>query len=336
MKIDNFDLDENILIVAEIGNNHEGSFSLAKKMIQLAAESGAHAVKFQTIVPEKLVSVGQKERIRQLRSYQFTYKEFEKLNKVAVNERVLFLSTPFDIESAIFLRDLVPAFKISSGDNNFFPLIEVIAKTKKPIILSTGLAEFSDIIKTKNFIFNIWRRLKFKQELAVLHCVTSYPVKPEEANLLAIKTLKDRLDLTVGYSDHTLGIDAAVLSVALGARIIEKHFTIDKNYSEFHDHKIAADPKEFRLMVKKINEAAKMMGNGNKIRQKSERQIINMVRRSITAKRNLCCGKILTLDDITWVRPSCGLAVGRESEIIGKTLLRPVKKGEFILRSDVS
>jgi len=336
MKIGNWDLNQNILIVAEIGNNHEGSYALAEEMIGLAAKAGAGAVKFQTIIPERLVSPSQKDRILQLQKFRLRYDEFEKLSKVAERENVLFLSTPFDIESAQFLEPLVPAFKISSGDNNFFPLIDVVARTGKPIILSSGLMDMKQITKARDFIQNIWREQGIKQEMAVLHCVASYPAPPQEANLLAIRQLRDRLGVTVGYSDHTLGIEAAVLSVALGARIIEKHFTLDKNYSEFRDHQLSADPQELTLLVRRVREAVELLGDGKKRLQNSEQESLDKMRRSIVASRDLNQGTILQWEDLTWLRPSGGLAPGHEEEIVGRMLTRFIPTGEYILLEDLS
>ena len=175
MIINSTNTNEKVLIIAEIGNNHEGNFTLAEEMIGLAAEAGSDAVKFQTIIPERLVSVQQTERIKQLKQFQLSYDQFSKLAEVAKNEGVIFLSTPFDIDSALFLNDIVPAFKIASGDNDFFPLIEVIAKTGKPIIMSTGLMNLDEVKKSGLFIKNIWQENQIKQELALLHCVSSYP-----------------------------------------------------------------------------------------------------------------------------------------------------------------
>lgn len=336
MKIGDWDLDKNILIVAEIGNNHEGSYALAEEMVGLAAQAGAGAVKFQTIVPERLVSPSQKDRIRQLERFRLRYDEFEKLSKVAQRENVLFLSTPFDIESACFLNNLVPAFKIASGDNNFFLLIDVIARTDKPIILSSGLTDMKQITKTRDFIQGVWREQGISQELAVLHCVASYPTPAEEASLLAIRQMRDQLGVTVGYSDHTLGIEAAVLSVALGARIIEKHFTLDKNYSDFHDHQLSADPQELAFLVKRVKEAVELLGDGEKRLQDSEKEVVDKVRRSIVASRDLNQGTVLQWEDLTWLRPGGGLAPGCETDLVGKKLARPVLAGEYILLKDVS
>lgn len=334
MKIGDFDLGRDILIVAEVGNNHEGSYALAEEMIGLAAKAGAGAVKFQTIVPDKLVSLSQQDRIQQLEKFRLSYEEFEKLSQVAAKENILFLSTPFDIESARFLEPLVPAFKIASSDNDFFPMIDIIARMGKPIILSAGLTDLAHISKTKSFIEDIWNKNGIDQELAMLHCVTSYPTAPRDANLLAIRQLQ-KLGVTVGYSDHTIGIDAAVLSVALGARIIEKHFTIAKDYSDYHDHQLSADLQEFAQLVQRVREAVEMLGDGEKCVQDCERKIIDKARRSIVASRNLDSGTVLTWDDLTWVRPGGGLAPGREGEVLGKTVSRPIHKGEMILVDDV-
>ena len=334
MNIGKFDTDEKVLIIAEIGNNHEGSYSLAEEMIGLAAEAGADAVKFQTIVPEKLVSLKQTDRITQLKQFQLTYNEFDRLSKVAKRANLIFLSTPFDIESVHFLEPLVPAYKIASGDNDFYPLIEEIAKKGKPIIMSSGLMEFEEIQNTVNFIISIWKRNEIEQELAILHCVSSYPTQSEQANLLAIKKLRN-LNLTVGYSDHTLGIEAAVLSVALGARIIEKHFTIDKNYSKFHDHLLSSDPEEFGELTRRVKEALKLMGKEEKKIQEDEKRSIKTIRRSIVAKHDLLMGSTLTWNDISWVRPRDGIAPGCEELILGKKLKRSLKAGEIIYLTDL-
>ncbi len=329
MKIANYDTEKKVFIIAEIGNNHEGSYTLAEEMIGKAAEAGACAVKFQTIVPEKLVSISQKDRIEQLKRFQLTYDEFERLNKVAKHENILFLSTPFDIESVHFLNSIVPAFKIASGDNNFFPLIEVIAQTGKPIIMSAGLIDLLEVRKTIDFILNIWNENAIDQDIAILHCVTSYPTALEEANLSTIKELQS-LNVTIGYSDHTIGTEAAVLSVALGARIVEKHFTIDKNYSDFRDHQLSADPNEFSQLVERVEIASKLLGQSRKTVQESEKLVMEKIRRSIVARKDLDENTVLTLDDISWVRPGGGLAPGNEEMVLGKRLKVKVAAGELI------
>ncbi len=329
MVINSVSTKEKVLIIAEIGNNHEGSYTLAEDMIGLAAKSGADAVKFQTIIPERLVSIQQTDRIEQLKKFQFSYDEFTKLSKVANNEGVVFLSTPFDIDSAKFLNDLVPAYKIASGDNDFYLLIEVIAKTGKPIIMSTGLMDLDEVKKPTNFIRKIWKENNIKQELALLHCVSSYPTPPEKANLLTICEL-DHIADVVGYSDHTLGIEAAVLSVAFGSRIVEKHFTIDNDYSDFRDHKLSVDPTDFKEMVKRIRIAEKMLGDGKKILTDLKTEEKENIRRSIVAKHDLKAGKKISIRDLDWIRPGSGISPGDEKNVLGKRLKHEIKAGEMI------
>jgi len=336
MKIREINTKEKVLIIAEIGNNHEGSYTLAEEMIGMAAEAGADAVKFQTFQTEYYVSANDIERYKRLKSFELTFKEFEKLSGIAKEVGVLFISTPFDLESALFLGSIVDAMKISSGDNCFYPLIETVAETGKPIIMSSGLADIHQIIKSKTLIEKIWAEKDIVENLAILHCVSAYPVEPGYANLRAIQTLCESLDCTIGLSDHTLGTNAAIVSVGLGARIIEKHFTIDKNFSDFRDHQISSDPKEMKQLVQSVREVEKMMGSGDKVAQLPEKDASPQMRRSIVVKHPLSKGHVLKLGDITWVRPSGGLKPGEEQRIIGKRLKEDIQKGEQITINHIS
>lgn len=335
MRIGNFELYSKVMIIAEIGNNHEGSYALAEEIIGRAAEAGADAVKFQTFRAELLVGCTNKARYEQLKSFELTFNEFEKLSQVAKNAGVIFLSTPFDLESAEFLNNIMPAFKISSGDNNFYPLIEKVAGFGKPIILSSGLADMTQLKHTKTLIEKVWSNLDVDPGFAILHCVSSYPAEPAQANLNAICHLGKELGCTVGYSDHTIGIEAAVLSVALGARIVEKHFTIDKNYSDFHDHQLSADYHDMQELVRRVSDTLGFMGTGQKMIQDCEKKAVSLLRRSIAARQNLVKGTVITQNDICWTRPGGGIAPGREMEILGKVLGRSVQKGDMILLEDV-
>jgi N,N'-diacetyllegionaminate synthase len=336
MRIGNFDTEQQVIVIAEVGNNHEGSYTLAEELIGKAKESGADVVKFQTIVPTKLVSPTQEERIKQLSRFQFSYAQFESLAKTAEKEGIIFMSTPFDLDSAEFLNSIVPAFKIASGDNTFYPLLQKIASFAKPIILSTGLASIHDVEHTVNVIKAVWSNVAYdaSQSLALLHCVVSYPAPPEEANLRAIQTLKSLSDV-VGYSDHVIGIDSCVAAVALGARIVEKHFTIDKNYSAFRDHQLSADPHDLSQMVAKIRYVESMLGNGEKVARTSEESNRLAVRRSVVATRTIEAGSIISHDDITWVRPGGGIAPGDEYLIVGKIARHHIEQGVKILQEDV-
>src|SRR3989338_523944 len=209
MKIGHFDINEKVFIIAEVGNNHEGSFSVAEKLLYLAKEAGADAVKFQTFKTEHYVTHKNSARFERLKAFELTYDEFERLSQIAKSTGLIFISTPFDLQSAAFLNRIVSVFKIASGDNVFFPLIEAVAKTGKPMIVSGGMATISELQYTQDFVYNIWKSAGIAQELAILHCVASYPVPPEQANIAAVSHMKNALKCTVGYSDHTIGIDAA-------------------------------------------------------------------------------------------------------------------------------
>lgn len=330
MIIDNFDTDKEILFIAEIGNNHEGNFALAQKMVLLAAEAGANAVKFQTFRTELFVSKKDQTRFDRLKSFELSFKEFEKLSTIAKDEGLLFISTPLDLESAAFLKEIVCAYKIASGDNNFYPLLKYVAETDKPVIISSGLTSLDEINMSVNFIKNIRQEKSATGKLAVLHCTTAYPAPPEQANISAILKLKKALDCTIGYSDHTLGMEASLLAIALGARIIEKHFTIDKNKSDFRDHKLSADPPEFSQLIARAKDTLALLGSGEILPQKAELELKDAVRRSIVARHKLAAGTIIGEKDLLWIRPGNGLSPGQEQLLLGKKLSATVEAGEPI------
>lgn len=336
MKIGSVDLAREVLVVAEIGNNHEGSYALAEEMIGRAAETGAQAVKFQTFIPEHYVSSQDQARLERLRKFALTFDQFGKLAKLAEGLGVMFLSTPFDLASAVALDKICPAIKISSGDNDFVPLLEQVAVFRKPIILSTGLADLADVERARDAIHRVWSEHAHDGDIILLHCVSSYPTAPAEANLKAIRTLQERFGGIVGYSDHTLGVDAAVLSVALGARLVEKHFTLDKNLSDFRDHQISADPAEMSLLVERVKLANELLGDGRKSARVSEEGNRTAMRRSIAAGADLSAGTVLRWEHLTWVRPGSGIASGREAAILGHVLKRALRQGELISLDDLA
>ncbi|MBL4889263.1 MAG: N-acetylneuraminate synthase family protein [Candidatus Lindowbacteria bacterium] len=333
MKIGNVDLDKEVLVIAEIGNNHEGDFNLAKVLIDLALEGGAQAVKFQTIVPDKLVSAKDTATIEKFTKWQFSYEQFSELADYTKEKGGMFLSTPFDLDSAKYLNDVMPAFKIASGDNTFFSLMEYCASTGKPIIMSSGITDMDEFAKSKDFIEECWSKAGIDGDLVLLHCVASYPTADEDANLLFIRQIAE-LGVTIGYSDHTFGVDAAILSVGLGARVIEKHFTISKTYSDFRDHAISADPEDFKTLCEGVKKANTFLGSGTKRVLDSEDGCVKGARRSIVASHDLDEGHELTMADFLWVRPGGGLAPGEESKIIGKKTTKKIDRGEIILSDD--
>jgi N,N'-diacetyllegionaminate synthase len=327
MRIGSIDLSQRVLVVAEIGNNHEGDTDLACRMIEAAAAAGVDAVKFQTIVPERLASSDQRDRIAQLRRFQLSRTAHEGLAAEAARAGVLFMSTPFAIETVDWLAPLVPAFKIASGDNDFWPLIDRVAQTGKPLIISLGLGGERRAAALVEYCTDAWRRHGVANgELALLHCVSAYPTPDEAAGLSAIHRLRG-LGVTIGYSDHTLGIKAAELAVAAGAQVIEKHFTLDKNQSVFRDHQLSADAADMRDLVAAVRKAERMM------RSADDADAANRLpaTRSIAAARDLPEGTVLQWQDLTWLRPGSGLRPGSEAGVVGRRLRSSVAAGQLIL-----
>ncbi len=335
MKIGKLDSKKNIIVIAEVGNNHEGSYTLAEELVGLAAEAGADAVKFQTFITENFIDSSDLVRYNKLKKFQLNENEFLKLSKVAKEQDIAFISTPLDLKSADFLLDIVDAIKIASGDNTFFPLIDKLALSNVPLILSTGMLEMDSVVKVKDRIIKIKLEHNNVTDLAVLHCVSSYPVEMNQANLNAIKTLTKKLNCDVGYSDHTNGILASIASAAIGARIIEKHFTIDNNFSDFRDHKLSANPGDLKKMIKSIRDVEKLLGSGKKIIQKCEEKDMKLMRRSISAKRSLQKNHKIVEDDLIWLRPGLGIQPGNENSIIGKLTNKKIQRGQNITTKDL-
>ena len=335
MRIEQWESDRSVLVVAEVGNNHEGSMALAEELIGHAAAAGVGAVKFQTITPDRLVAPSQPDRLQQLERFVLPAGAFEKLSQVAKQEGVLFLSTPFDLGAVDELRPLVPAYKVSSGDLTFLPLLQKIAQAGKPVILSTGMATMDEVKEAVRVIEEAWRNADLPAPgVALLHCVSAYPTPGNQANIATISTLK-QLGHVVGYSDHTLGVDAAVLAVALGARIIEKHFTVDRNRSTFRDHQLSADPAMMKELVARVDSAFEMLGSGEKKVLSIEASTREASHRSIVAARDLAEGTTIAIEDLTWLRPAGGLAPGQESLLVGAHLVRTIRRGEPIEPKDL-
>lgn len=318
------------LIIAEIGNNHEGKFSVAKKLIDLAAEAGVDAVKFQTFRTKKFVIDKEKKRFNKFQKFELRYLDFEKLSIYAKKKKLLFISTPFDLESAVFLNKIVDCFKISSGDNNFFELIQKVLSFNKPVIISLGLLTFSEIVKLEKFV-----KKQKNKNVYFLHCITSYPAEDTEIDLKTIEYLKKRIKLKIGYSDHSLGPDAAILAATLGAEIIEKHFTISKNFSSFRDHKLSADLNEMKIIVKFIKRMNKLKGKNKNKLTKNEKKNYESARRSIYANKNLKKNYIIRHDDLVCLRPFKGSNPIDKINLIGRKLKMNLKKGSVVKINNV-
>ena len=325
--MNNFKNLKKTFIIAEIGNNHEGSFKNAIKLINEAKNCGVDAVKFQTFNTSYYINKSEKKRFSKLKSFELSKKNFLKLSNYTKKKKLKFISTPFDFESAKFLSKIVDVFKISSGDNNFYDLIKFCGAFKKPLIISTGLINLFEIRK----ILKILNSTKFPQKkLAFLHCVSDYPVKDNEANLLSVSYLKDKLPITVGLSDHVLGIESSLVAVSLGAKIIEKHFTLNNNFSNFRDHQISLDPKNMSKMVTSINRVEKMLGNYSKNISKNEKKNLNSMRRSIYFDLSLKKGSKIKREHLKIVRPFKKLKPNDISKVLGKKIKKDVKDSDLV------
>lgn len=326
-------------IIAEAGVNHNGSFDLAKRMILEAKQAGVDAVKFQTFVSSNLVSqfapkaeyqmnnTNQAEsQLQMLQKLELTFEDFSLLNEYAQQVGIDFISTPFDLESLEFLSTLsMPFWKIPSGEVTNKPYLIEIEKTKLPIILSTGMCTMGEIEESLE-IFSDYPR----SNITLLHCNTEYPTPYHDVNLYAMKTLAEKFQVGVGYSDHTQGIEIPIAAVALGACVIEKHFTLDKTM-EGPDHKASLEPEEFKSMVQAIRNIEVALGDGCKQPTPSEMKNIIIARKSIVACKNIKKGDLLTSDKLTVKRPGDGISPMRWFDVLGTLAIRDFVKDEKIV-----
>lgn len=326
-----------VYIIAEAGVNHNGSYDLAVKMIDAAKEAGIDCIKFQTFKAINLVSktapkadyqkdnTGDGSQADMLRKLELTYEEFLALKKYCDLKDIDFLSTPFDFESIDFLNSIkMPFWKIPSGEITNYPYLLEIAKTEKPVVLSTGMSTLDEI---KDAITVL--KENGCPEIKLLHCNTEYPTPYEDVNLNAMSTIRDTFGYEVGYSDHTKGIEIPIAAVALGATIIEKHFTLDRNM-EGPDHKASLEPDELSAMVRSIRNIEKAFGTGEKIPTSSESKNIEIARKSIVAKTAISEGDLLTINNITVKRPGTGISPMKWNEVIGTKAIRNFNEDELI------
>lgn len=322
-------------IIAEAGVNHNGSIELAKKLVDAAVEAGCDCVKFQTFKAENIASKSaQKANYQQkttdykesqhdmLKKLELSYENFAELKNYCEQKNILFLSTPFDIESADFLNSLnMQIFKIPSGEITNLPYLRKINLFRKKVILSAGMANLDEI----NAALNILKDC----EVSLLHCTTEYPCPYDEVNLKAMLTLKDSFGLDVGYSDHTEGIEVSVAAVVFGASIIEKHFTLDKTM-QGPDHKASLEPNELKQMVSATRNIEKAIGTGEKTPTESEKRNITIARKSIVAKCDIKKGEIFSEQNLTTKRPATGISPMQWDEIIGKTAQKDYNADDLI------
>ena len=328
----------NSYIIAEAGVNHNGSLELAKNLVDKAKEAGADCVKFQTFIASQIVSknaakadyqkkqTGSSEsQYEMLKKSELSFDDFIELNNYCKEIGIEFLSTAFDFESIDFLNQLgMQVWKIPSGEITNLPYLIKIAKLNKKVILSTGMSTMREIEDAVNILKD-----HGASELIILHCTTEYPTPYEDVNLNAMLAIKERFGYEVGYSDHTMGIEVPIAAVALGAKVIEKHFTLDRTM-DGPDHKASLEPSELKTMVDAIRNIELSMGTGIKEPADSEKKNIAIARKSIVANQSIKKGDILTETNITVKRPGDGISPMKWFEIIGTKAIRDFEEDELI------
>ena len=335
------------LIIAEAGVNHNGDITLAKKLIDAAANAGVDFVKFQTFKANKIVSPNAKKadyqlssagkedesQLKMLKKLELSDTDHQELISYCQKKNIKFFSTAFDVDGISYLSSLgFDIFKIPSGELTNFPYLKAIAQTKKPVILSTGMANLDEIGVAITVLITNGTK---KEYLTVLHCNTEYPTPMCDVNLKAMLTIKKEFDVQIGYSDHTLGIEVPIAAVALGATVIEKHFTLDRNLKG-PDHKASLEPKELKDMVDAIRNIEKAIsGNGLKEPSPSEKKNIYIARKSIHLSKDLSSGSAITELDIIPLRPGDGISPMNWDKVIGKTVVRDLKKFDKITWTDL-
>lgn len=329
-----------VFIIAEAGVNHNGDIALAEKLVDVAVSAGADAVKFQTFKADKVVGKGAQKAEYQKKTTDSAESQYEMIKRLELNEAahrtlmdvcskkgIMFLSTPFDLDSVDLLSGMgLNIFKIPSGEITNLPYLRKIGALRKEVIISTGMADLGEIKDALEVLTKAGTPL---EKITVLHATTEYPCPMEDVNLRAMQTIKDAFGVRVGYSDHTLGIDAAIAAVAMGASVIEKHFTLDRKM-EGPDHKASLEPDELKEMVRAIRNVEKAVGDGIKKPAPSEIKNISIARKSIVAARGVKAGETFTTENITVKRPGGGINPMRWNEILGQVAKKDYNTDELI------
>jgi len=333
-----------IFLIAEAGVNHNGDLSIAKRLIDVASEVKVDAIKFQTFKAEELLlkntSKAKYQKINtdidenfyeMIKKYEFTKEDFQSIVNYCKEKNIIFLSTPFDHSSVHWLEEFnVPAYKVGSGDMNNFPLLKLICSKRKPIFISTGMATLKEVKETIEFI-----RSNNIEEIVLFQCTTDYPTSLEDVNLNVIDTYKNEFsNLLIGFSDHSLGITASIGAAAKGVKVIEKHFTLDKEMKG-PDHKASLDPKELKEWVEQIRALEKALGTFEKKPSKAELKIAKIARKSIVSIKALNKGDVLDENNIAVKRPGDGISPVEFEKIIGKRAKRNISIDTVIYWEDL-
>ncbi len=336
-----------VIIIAEAGVNHNGDIQVAKKLIDAAVNAGVDYVKFQTFRADSLVSKSAKKAEYQsvnindgddsqyamLKNLELSHENHLELMRYCSERNIRFFSTAFDVEGVNYLNDLgLSFFKIPSGEMTNYPYLKAVALCGKPVVMSTGMCLESEIKEALDVLLKFGLK---KESISILHCNTEYPTPMKDVNLKAMLSIQKTFDVQIGYSDHTLGIEVPIAAVAMGAKIIEKHFTLDRSLPG-PDHAASLEPEELKEMVKAIrNIEAAISGDGEKVPSQSETKNIAVARKSIYLKKNLVKGHVITDDDLISLRPGDGVSPMQWENIVGKTLVTDKIEFDKLLLSDI-
>lgn len=327
-----------VLFIAEIGGNHEGDFTYAQRLTQLGIESGADIVKFQIYSGDTLVSsVERPDLNRHFKKFELTREQYVALAQACASGGARFMASVWNAEAIAWADPYIPIHKVGSGDMTCTPLIRQLVHTGKPIILSTGLSSLQEIEDTVRFVERVDPAYIGERKLALLQCTSSYPCRDEDIHLLAMETLRNRFGLPVGFSDHSVGTLAVEAAVAMGAEIIEKHFTDTREGKEFRDHKVSLTRDEVRELMPRLRRIVTLRGSAEKYLTASEKEASHQLsfRRSVYPVRDIAAGEIFSDQNLTVLRPAHGLPASRFDDLLGKVAKRALKTHEVIREEDV-
>ncbi|HZP68481.1 MAG TPA: N-acetylneuraminate synthase family protein [Pseudolabrys sp.] len=327
-------LDTDVAIVAEIGVNHEGNVDVAERLINAAADAGADAVKLQSYTPERFISAGDGDRLARVSKFRLDEAAHEKLLAVAKERGIALFSTAVTEDTVPLLARLFPAIKIASGDLDFEPVISAAAATGRPVIISTGNATVEEVDRAVAWCRNVVGD-GLKERLVLMHCVASYPAPIDQANVRSVAFLRERYGLTTGYSNHVIETEAVLAAVALGAQIVEVHFTDSKSGRAFRDHSLSFEPRELAALVESIRRVRDSLGSYDKRPQPSEEPSRAAIRKGLVAARDLSAGTVLADADIMYARPATEFSARERTAVVGGTLRTDLKRGQVIPRNAV-
>lgn len=335
MKLFGKSLDKEVGVVAEIGVNHEGDVEIARRLVQQAASAGADAVKFQSYTPRRFISASDPERLERVTRFALSDSAHRELAETAAKAGIAFFSTPITEDVIPLLDELCPAIKIASGDLTFEPVIRAATATGKPVVLSTGGGTIKEVDQAVAWVKDESGQTDVSDCLVLMHCVSAYPTPINEINVRAVPYLAERYALKIGFSNHVIGDEACLAAVALGASLVEVHFTDKKEGRTFRDHELSFEPNDLTELIRKIGRIRSSLGSFEKKPARCEEQAIASMRKGLVAARDLESGTKLTVSDLIYARPASEFAADEIGEVVGCRLIADIGAGETIRRDSV-